>query len=865
MVGKILRLILMDDPQTPHRSSPGPRSQLGIYRSWLTSPEHLRHITVGRDDMLRDTLETLRRNVGKKPKHHQLFIAPRGSGKTHFLSLVEDEIRRDPQLAAGYQVVRFPEEANRVGSFADFLLALCEILGSEGSPWAELHERLATEEDDEIVSETIVKALRTRYRETRRVFVLMVENLNQILEEQMKKPQAVQALRGFLMGDNGCLLLATAPVHFGAHTRPDAPFYDFFDTQVLDLLSPDDTVTLVRRNLEWDQRQDLLERFDELRPRLLAIHAMTGGSPRLTVMLYELLSTESITAVRDQFLQLQDRITPFYQDRMRDLSPQERAVLETIATMRETRGVPAPRKTPANIAKRMRMSQQQTSSLLARLTKDLYLKSVPNPDDKRSTLYTIREGFFDLWLAMNLSRASARRIPLLSDFFASYYQLVEERRRKREEYWQRLKDGEFNTDAAESLSYLSTVGEAHEMAAEKLKLIPSLRRAGDEAGALILKDELRQLPLDPTGRWLSQHEDDLADNPLDEIAAMIDCWQIRREGQLEAFATRLREMGEGLDYHGWSQVKMEFLRDHIDVAPLSRDRVEARLWLGSTLRRHARWKDAELQSAAALDEATRLKDDDLAAAALSERGQVLHATNQLAEAEPLMRRALELTEAIFGAEHAIVATALNNLAGLLHDTHRHAQAEPLMRRALAIDEASFGAAHPSVAIRLNNLARLLHVTDRPYEAEPLSRRALVIDEASLGQAHPSVAIRLNNLAGLLYDTGRFDEAEPLMRRALAIDEASFGEGHPNVARDLNNLALLLHDTNRLDEAEPLMRRALAIDQASFGDAHPTVAIDLNNLARLLEATNRQAEAEPLRQRAHAIDQANAAPLPPAAR
>jgi hypothetical protein len=60
MVGKILRLILMDDPQTPHPPSPGPRSQLGIYRSWLTSPEHLRHITVGRDDMLRDTLETLR-------------------------------------------------------------------------------------------------------------------------------------------------------------------------------------------------------------------------------------------------------------------------------------------------------------------------------------------------------------------------------------------------------------------------------------------------------------------------------------------------------------------------------------------------------------------------------------------------------------------------------------------------------------------------------------------------------------------------------------------------------------------------------------------------------------------------------------
>ena len=47
---------------------------------------------------------------------------------------------------------------------------------------------------------------------------------------------------------------------------------------------------------------------------------------------------------------------------------------------------------------------------------------------------------------------------------------------------------------------------------------------------------------------------------------------------------------------------------------------------------------------------------------------------------------------------------LNNLAQLLQDTNRLAEAEPLMRRALAIDEKSFGPDHPDVAIGLNNLA-----------------------------------------------------------------------------------------------------------------------------------------------------------------
>ena len=79
---------------------------------------------------------------------------------------------------------------------------------------------------------------------------------------------------------------------------------------------------------------------------------------------------------------------------------------------------------------------------------------------------------------------------------------------------------------------------------------------------------------------------------------------------------------------------------------------------------------------------------------------------------------------------------LNNLAQLLQATNRLAEAEPLMRRALAIDEQSFGPDHPNVASGLNNLAQLLQATNRLAEAEPLMRRALAIDEKSYGPEHP---------------------------------------------------------------------------------------------------------------------------------
>jgi CHAT domain-containing protein len=243
------------------------------------------------------------------------------------------------------------------------------------------------------------------------------------------------------------------------------------------------------------------------------------------------------------------------------------------------------------------------------------------------------------------------------------------------------------------------------------------------------------------------------------------------------------------------------------------------------------------------------------AGALNNLAQLLFATNRLAEAEPLMRRALAIDEKSLGPGHPNVAKDLNNLAQLFKATNRLAEAEPLMRRALAIDEESFGPGHPEVATDLNNLAQLLFATNRLAEAEPLIRRALAIDEASFGPGHPKVAIDLNVLAVLREEGfGDYVESEKLKRRAHAIFEESFGPGHPNVATSLNNLAQLLQATNRLAEAEPLIRRALAIDEESLGPGHSKVAISLNNLAQLLQATNRLTEAEPLMLRALAIDE-----------
>ena len=829
-------------------------SNIGLYRSGVTSPERLRHTSVAREHILDNSIESLRGSVGRKSKHHLLFIGPRGIGKTHLLSCIEDTVRSDETLSTSYVVVRFPEESNRTLSFADFLIGLCEILkdAAEDEPlWAELFARVQTEEDNARVVDTLVPEIRQQNRQRNRTLLIMLENLGEIFTRQIRDKNDLASLRKFFMADNGCLLLATAPLHFDAITDVGQPFYDFFDIQILDNLTFEETVEVIRLNLRWEERTDILKNLKDMRPRLQALYRMTGGNPRLTMMLYEMIAHESVTKVQDQFHLLLDRISPFYQDRLSDLPPGQRALLECLASMRDQE------KTPAAIAVRMRMSQQETSSLLKRLTDAHYLRSIQHPQDKRSRLYTIREGFFDIWLAMNLSRGARKRLPFLLEFFNLFYPSIDAREEKRQLLREKLIE-EGSLDAEKALDYLSEVGEESERAAAKFDMARIFARRGNADQMASYVHEATPLARDSVSQSIARviTNNRSAPDYLSEVEEMITCWEMHRSGEFENFSNRLIEMGKGLTLRTFSETRLAFLRDTMGSIDDLEKRVMQRLKIATELSILARWDESENQQRKALAEAEMHANEKLVAGASNNLGVLLQATNRFEEAEPLMRRALEIDTASFGEHHPAVARDLNNLGVLLKNTNRFEEAEPLMRRALEIDTASFGEHHPDVAPCLNNLGLLLQATNRFEEAEPLMRRALEINTASFGEHHPAVARDLNNLGVLLKNTNRFEEAEPLMRRALEINTASFGEHHPDVANRLNNLGLLLQATNRFEEAEPLMRRALEIDTASFGEHHPDVATCLNNLGQLLQATNRFEEAEPLMRRALEISKAS---------
>jgi tetratricopeptide (TPR) repeat protein len=213
-------------------------------------------------------------------------------------------------------------------------------------------------------------------------------------------------------------------------------------------------------------------------------------------------------------------------------------------------------------------------------------------------------------------------------------------------------------------------------------------------------------------------------------------------------------------------------------------------------------------------------------------GSIFYTKGLYAEAEPLMRKVLELDEKIYGISSVEVSSGLSNLALLLKAMGQFKEADALLRRSLEINLQRFGDRHPRVAMNLSGLALVSMETGRLVEAEELFRRALLIDQEVFGDFHPAVGRDLHNLALLLISTGRTAEAEPLSWRSLEILRAAHGETHPRPARVMQILAGILRDLGRPDEAEPLARQALEIFEGILGPDHPqtqSARRDLDNL------------------------------------
>ena len=165
---------------------------------------------------------------------------------------------------------------------------------------------------------------------------------------------------------------------------------------------------------------------------------------------------------------------------------------------------------------------------------------------------------------------------------------------------------------------------------------------------------------------------------------------------------------------------------------------------------------------ASLEVAERFSGKDPRLAySLDNVASIYAAAGKLDKAELYCKRALSVTEDIYGKMHLKTANCINNLAGVYYNQQRYGDAEPLCVQVLTIYNKVLGPDHQDVGMAANNLAMLYHAQGQYGLAELLYERALPIRRKALGKTHPVMTALLENYANILSKLERHEKAQSI--------------------------------------------------------------------------------------------------------
>ena len=136
--------------------------------------------------------------------------------------------------------------------------------------------------------------------------------------------------RSAIQEDGNWAIVASTPSLFSAVTLQDNPFYGFFTIRALEKIDFDTGLDLLARKAVHEDKTDLASflRTPLGRARARAIHHLAAGNHRAYVVLFDFLDKESLEDLVGPFMHMVDDLTPYYQDRMRQLPPAQRKIVE---------------------------------------------------------------------------------------------------------------------------------------------------------------------------------------------------------------------------------------------------------------------------------------------------------------------------------------------------------------------------------------------------------------------------------------------------------------------------------------------------------------------------------------------------------
>ena len=378
------------------------------------SPQELEATFAARGHTVEYLLKSLREQIKSGTLSSFVITGPRGSGKSTIIQMVALRTSQDPKLKAAWMPVVFPEEQFNIGSLRDLMAATLQMLVKLGTSPAQVWlEKVEAEANEEQSLQLALTGLREITRQQGKRLILFIENLNQLLgecfDDQMKG-----TFRRLLMSDPFMMVIGSAVHLFDSLKSYDEAFFNYFGQVPLGRLTAEEVFELLRLRANFDGNHEFIKELPSHLSKVRAIVLLSGGNPRLILMLYELLTQRQMTTIVQCLRRLVDELTPLLKHEIENLPPQQRQIIHALM---EKGGAAQ----PTDLVARTRLPLNAITTQLGRL-KEAQFVEVLGGGKGRTANYTVPDKLFAVWYQMRYLNQNRRRIEVFVEVLRVWFE-----------------------------------------------------------------------------------------------------------------------------------------------------------------------------------------------------------------------------------------------------------------------------------------------------------------------------------------------------------------------------------------------------------------------------------------------------------
>jgi tetratricopeptide (TPR) repeat protein len=384
----------------------------------LMSHQELEMILVQRQDLAQELFEKILLSATTPAKHYALLIGMRGMGKTHLVALIYyrllAEFTKTPTLKDKLAIAWLREEEWGVDSWLDLVSRILRALAVEEPQSKLLLEelrRISIEDSIDRAAANATRLLKEAIGD--RTLLLIVENLDDLFKGLGEAGQ--QQFRSFLQAEQCCTILATTPALFTAVQSRTKPFFGFFNPIHLDRLTVPEAIEMLGKIATLGGQEDLANFLQTPlgRARVRAVHHLAGGNPRVYILFSQFITRDALDNLVEAFMKMLDDLTPYYQARMKELSNQQRKIVELLVDRRYPVMV-------KEIAADCFIDAGTAASQLRELRKLGYVEAEQNG---RESFYELREVL--MRLCLEVKKQWGQWVEIFVEFLKIWYPLSE--------------------------------------------------------------------------------------------------------------------------------------------------------------------------------------------------------------------------------------------------------------------------------------------------------------------------------------------------------------------------------------------------------------------------------------------------------